>query len=102
LVDGRPIVLSFMELVSGPTTHLLNPISVQPNGTPVSTDGQVWTGTSANGTPTGADCNGWRLPGSAPTVGDFNAVDSAWTQNTNALIGCTAPNMRIYCFEQAQ
>ncbi len=58
----------------------------------------VWTGTSANGTATGYDCNGW-TSGSSPdrgTSGNVFANDSSWTDIYRQYCSSEKP---FYCFQ---
>jgi hypothetical protein len=60
-------------------------------------DIEVWTGTNANGTNSGVNCDNWDSDSSLTTgqSGLANAKDEAWTNNQAE--DCDVSN-RLYCF----
>lgn len=97
LVDGETVVFpSHDALADGPATE----IDMDENGNAVATQ-SVWTGTRADGTSSGEDCNEWteRLINGVPrtaTIGRSNALGGEWT---DADVGDCTLRLRLYCFE---
>ncbi len=58
--------------------QLVNPIDFDENSDLVPSGTQVWTGTNVNGTPSGADANGWLNPSGTATIGDATATNGNW------------------------
>ncbi len=57
----------------------------------------AWTGTHADGTPSGQSCTNWTGKGQV-TYGDIREVDGRWTKMPNA--GQCSGFKHLYCFEQ--
>lgn len=57
----------------------------------------VFTGTLADGTASGADCSGWTSASGSATAGTSGTKDGRWTDD--GTLSCGAP-ARLYCFEQ--
>lgn len=105
-VDGAIIAKSAIELFSG---SLRSQIIINEKGEQIMSGMPVWTGTSANGTPTTGNCkdpngNPWSTAAGCSaghcdegTAGSTHATDSAWTNNENHLCKTALP---VYCFEQ--
>jgi Protein of unknown function (DUF1554) len=84
-------------IISGTLT---NPIAYYPNGS--SALDASWTGTAANGTPTGANCNNWTddTVSYSGLTGQNAQTVYPWTDaNTYP---CSAPSysFNLYCFQQ--
>ncbi|HVH45886.1 MAG TPA: hypothetical protein VM925_26210 [Labilithrix sp.] len=98
LFDGTVAVASRDELTSGTITHAIN---VDEKGVTEIVD-DVWTGTSATGGGSSADCLGWNsfsCAGSCPTgtSGRTNVRTAGWT--SNGKNACSNNSQRLYCFE---
>jgi hypothetical protein len=94
LRNATVIANNMTELLDG---NLDNPIQVDENGDTATGDIEVWTGTNANGTNSGANCSNWDSD-SGSTKGQSglaNAVNAAWTENKEE--NCDVSN-RLYCF----
>ena len=92
--DGEIVVASWDALVGG---SLQNPISLDEHGDPIF--GDVWTGTTADGSSAADHCEGFTA-GSGPSTGlcgNSGATDGSWTENIVPACGTT---LRLYCVEQ--
>jgi hypothetical protein len=94
LRNGTVIANNMTELLDG---NLDNPIQVDEDGNTATGDIEVWTGTNANGTNSGVNCNNWNSNSDQDTgqSGLANAKDEAWTNNQAE--DCDVSN-RLYCF----
>jgi hypothetical protein len=92
LVDGTVIANSKAELLDG---NLDDAIVVDENGDPVSGELGVWTGTDADGTNSGVNCDNWQRDSSTGQSGLANAEDATWTNNQEE--DCDL-SKRLYCF----
>jgi hypothetical protein len=102
LPGGEMVATSWADLTDG---TLLRPIDRDQTGMPVNPQfvcegGEVWTNTTASGTPASAlDCTGWfGTPGSSQ-AGNLRFANARWTNSGCTAIAC-ATDMQIYCFEQ--
>jgi hypothetical protein len=100
LPDKRIVFSEQLKIQSGPDI----PINMHADGTVFTPDGgdpdeeALWTGTFANGTGTGVDCNGWTSqlgPGTSGVVGTDDPVK--WTDN--GVRACDVA-YAILCFQQ--
>ncbi len=106
LPDGQMVARDWDDLVDG---SLLRPIDRDQNGqfaqTPgVCEGGEVWTNTTAAGTPIGpADCAGWTSQAIdialASAAGNLHEANARWTNSGCVSIGCNS-TLPIYCVEQ--
>jgi len=92
LVDGTVIANNMADLLDPP---LDAPIQVDENGDTVSGSFEVWTGTNADGTNSGVNCDNWQHDSSSGQSGLANAVNARWTNNKEE--DCDEER-RLYCF----
>lgn len=60
----------------------------------------VWTGTTANGSSSGKNCDGWLNPNATSDVGRVSGAGSNWSLFSPAIAPCSSTNLRLYCFEK--
>ena len=106
LSTGQAVATGWADLVDG---SLLRPIDRDQNGDPanpagICEGGEVWTNTTAAGTPIGAaDCAGWTSlaldAALASAAGNVRYSDARWTSSGCRSIGCSFA-LQIYCVEQ--
>jgi hypothetical protein len=89
---GGVVAESFADLTDG-TLRL----PINRNAVGAVLNGIVWTGTKANGTASGLDCQGWTSAGSG-TFGRTTEIGSAWTAAGSGT--CSETGAGVYCFEQ--
>ena len=94
LRNGTVIADDMDDLLDG---NLDNPIQVDEDGNTATGDIEVWTGTNANGTNSGVNCDNWNSNSDQDTgqSGLANAKDATWTDNKAE--NCDVSN-RLYCF----
>ena len=94
LRNATVIANNMTELLDG---NLDNPIQVDEDGNTATGDIEVWTGTNANGTNSGVNCDNWNSNSDQDTgqSGLANAKDATWTDNKAE--NCDVSN-RLYCF----
>jgi hypothetical protein len=92
-VDGARVADNFAALLSG---ALESPIVLDATGTAVPTN-PVWTGTAADGGPSG-DCASWSSESSTDVgvVGTTSQTSTSWTASGSQA--CSAPG-HLYCIE---
>lgn len=96
-LDGTLVANGFGELGSG---RLLAPISIDENGKPAAFGTSVWTGTGANGFPTGDTCSGWTTGPVLRDIGTIGtATESEFRWSNAASVDCTQSH-RLYCFQR--
>lgn len=100
--DGQIVANAAEDLIKGPMTTLLQPINLDQDGAAVT--GYAWTGTSTQGTFTGADCAGWAVVGGDVTdIGATDSLGPSWTNATmvepKEKLFCDATN-HLYCFRK--
>jgi hypothetical protein len=106
LPTGEMVAASWADLVDG---SILRPIDRDQNGDGadpqrICEGGEVWTNTTAAGTPLGAtDCGGWTSQALelslASSAGNLRYTDARWTNSGCRAIGCSFA-LQIYCLEQ--
>lgn len=95
-VDGAFVANNWADLTDG---SLLNPININESGVFIPGNGNVWTNTNPDGTPSGIqNCANWTVNGSNNAFGGIYDSTTAWTTGIQA--GC-GNNGRLYCFQQA-
>ncbi|MBI2601453.1 MAG: DUF1554 domain-containing protein [Deltaproteobacteria bacterium] len=77
-------------------SNLTNKIDYNENSIQVTTDVNVWTGTSATGTHTGTSCSDWTSTAGTGTFGASDTANKAFSSSTSA---CTTSTHRIYCID---
>ena len=97
LATGQAVATGWADLVDG---SLLRPIDRDQNGDlanpqQICEGGEVWTNTTAAGTPTGAaDCAGWTSlaldAALASAAGNLRYSDARWTSSGCRSIGCNS------------
>lgn len=92
-VEGTLIAKGWSGLTSG---SLVSTIDYDEHSEQTTIGLETWTGTAADGTSTGVDCDGWSGSGQA-TVGNITAYGAKWTE---ALSGDCDGFRHLYCFEQ--
>jgi hypothetical protein len=90
------VAKDFTTLATLPSGALDHAIDRDETNTAVPQTAQVWTGTSAIGTASGAECTGWTVTSGDGTIG---AVGSTGPQWTNAGLVSCADTHRFYCIE---
>ena len=98
LPDGTIVADSWADLTDGTLSHAIDRTA---SGALVGGT-TVWTGTNAQGAPTGTNCLDWTSDNSIQSggrTGDAATTGVTWTDNSNN--GCAAfASVRLYCFEQ--
>lgn len=94
LVNGTTVATTKADLTKGSLTSRFD--KDEKGATPPAAEDRVWTATSANGTFSGPDCNGWTGGGSG-LVGEAEQTNGGWTALTNEA--CSEVN-RVYCLQQ--
>jgi hypothetical protein len=94
-VDGGLTIAVFDELTD-PAVPLTRGINIDENGQFV--NDHAWTGTDADGTGNGNNCDEWmNASGNPGGIGQTNLFAEAWTNQGNSL--CDTSH-HMYCFEQ--
>jgi hypothetical protein len=102
-LDDVLVATSLDALTSADQVELFVPIDVDEDVFPIMLNTiPVWTGTAADGTATGIDCEGWVGNGldvnAMATVGDAKKKDGRWTRYSDEHLCMQLA--RLYCFEQ--
>lgn len=103
-ITGTLVAANRAALASG---SLKAAISVNESGKALEGAGNVWTGTTKDGTAAPGTCNDWATgDGSLPdggqlegTVGLAFASDAKWTDKPDFAL-CNGSSLSLYCFEQ--
>ncbi len=99
LVNGTPVAVDWADLTDGVIMH---PINRTANGTLITSDIFVWTGTWTDGTsdPSLAYCSDWtdELSPDLGIAGSLVEEDYQWTRRHAET--CISPGLRLYCFQQ--
>jgi hypothetical protein len=99
LMDGTTLAVTRAQLVAPPIAH---EIDLTEMGQTLPTTKAAWTGTNADGTASGKDCDGWTTwNGTTTSRGTFGStmmMDQAWTADTDETCAGTG-FLRLYCFQ---
>lgn len=102
-VDGVKVAAGWNQLTSavGDAAALEAPIQIDERGESVGL-GEVWTGTTYNGSPSGNTCTGWTANTGAGQIGRADQVNEAWTDTDVPLnrSGDCASTAHLYCLER--
>lgn len=94
LTDGTLLALSKADLLDDSIFALIDLRSNKVKTLISATS--VWTGTSSDGTHSGASCNGWSPSGTSGTRGNRTVKNAGWTQDVNSA--CDQLSL-LYCFQ---
>lgn len=102
LVDGTEIAADWADLTDG---SIAAPIDLDELGDPskgtfVCQGGEVWTSTTASGTPRGdIACADWISTEETSSAGNVGFTDVNWTESACSVITCES-SLPLYCVEQ--